>query len=402
MQEVVRQISEQLVAFGHEVTVATQFMPSRTETVVNGVNIVQFKISGNAVRGYQFGEVEAYRKFLLNSGFDIITNFAAQQWATDLMLPMLGQIRAKKVFVPTGFSGLYLPEYKDYFREMKRWMQQYDMNVFLSDEYRDVLFARENGIAKILIIPNGADEREFGRNNGVDAAEVREKLGIPKDHFLILHVGSHTGMKGHGEAIRIFLEARIRKATLLIVANDLGGGCTQLCALKQKLFRYAPLQYMLRGRKELVKSMLKLRIVPDQWLSRKKLLIRELSRADTVACYKAANLFLFPSNIECSPLVLFEAMASRTPFLTSNVGNSSEIIDWSKGGALLPTRYGGQGYATVDIEASAQILEALYGDVPRREEMAASGFQAWQDRFTWASIARKYENLYQQLIREKP
>jgi glycosyltransferase involved in cell wall biosynthesis len=344
--------------------------------------------------------VEAYRQFLLNSGFDIITNFAAQQWATDLMLPMLGQITAKKVFVPTGFSGLYLPEYRDYFHEMKSWMQQYDMNVFLSEEYRDILFAREKGVSRILVIPNGADEREFARNNGLEAAEVRKKLGIPKDHFLILHVGSHTGTKGHGEAIRIFLEARIRKATLLIVANDLGGGCTELCYRKQNLFRYAPLKYMLRSRNELIKSILRLRIIPDQWLSQKKLIIRELPRADTVACYGAADLFLFPSNVECSPLVLFEAMASRTPFLTSNVGNSAEIIGWSGGGSLLPTRLNLHGYATVDIEGSAKMLESLYIDRSRREEMASSGFDAWQKRFKWASIAQQYEKLYQQLVRE--
>jgi L-malate glycosyltransferase len=52
---------------------------------------------------------------------------------------------------------------------------------------------------------------------------------------------------------------------------------------------------------------------------------------ETVAAYQAADLFLFPSDIERSPVVLFEAMASRTPFLTTAVGNAEEIFGWSGG-----------------------------------------------------------------------
>ena len=58
MQEVVRQISERLVALGHQVTVATTALPERTEKEINGVKIVEFKISGNAVRGMS-GETDA-------------------------------------------------------------------------------------------------------------------------------------------------------------------------------------------------------------------------------------------------------------------------------------------------------------------------------------------------------
>ena len=35
------------------------------------------------------------------------------------------------------------------------------MNVFLSNDYQDINFARENGVKKIILIPNGASEDEF-------------------------------------------------------------------------------------------------------------------------------------------------------------------------------------------------------------------------------------------------
>jgi glycosyltransferase involved in cell wall biosynthesis len=56
-------------------------------------------------------------------------------------------------------------------------------------------------------------------------------------------------------------------------------------------------------------------------------MITSLSRIETLAAYHQADLFLFPSNIECSPLVLFESIASKTPFLTTDVGNAKEIIE---------------------------------------------------------------------------
>ena len=51
------------------------------------------------------------------------------------------------------------------------------------------------------MIPNGASELEFTRKAIID---IRKYLGIPAHQFLILQVGSHTGMKGHAEAIAIF------------------------------------------------------------------------------------------------------------------------------------------------------------------------------------------------------
>jgi glycosyltransferase involved in cell wall biosynthesis len=117
-------------------------------------------------------------------------------------------------------------------------------------------------------------------------------------------------------------------------------------------------------------------------------------------------------------------MASRTPFLVTNVGNSSEIIDWSGGaGVLLPSdpplflpRYGTLRsrfieklriiFGRVDdfmavranISGSVLLLESLYQDTARREEMSQAGYLAWQKRFTWEKIAGEYETLYRSLV----
>jgi glycosyltransferase involved in cell wall biosynthesis len=369
MQEVVKQLSERLVAAGHDVTVATTALPNRTEKVINGVKIQEFTISGNDVRGYT-GSPETYQKYLLESDFDVVTNFAAQQWATDLALPLLDKIKARKIFVPTGFSGLYLPEYKEYFAQMPEWLDKYDMNVFLSDNYRDINFAREHKIKQCMLIPNGAAADEFLAPVTLD---IHQRLGISKDTQLILHVGSHTGVKGHHEAIEIFKRAKLKNATLVIVANDLGGGCTRRCALEKTLFSLS---------------------LPQRQAG-KRVVITSLTREETLAAYHAADLFLFPSNIECSPLVLFECMASKTPFLTTDVGNAKEIISWCGSGEILPTTTDANGYSYADIPTSATQLEALLADTPKREKMAEHAFKVWQEKFSWEKITEEYAKLYQ-------
>ena len=450
MQEVVRQLSERLMRRGHDVTVATTRIPERTASSQNGVKIRDFEISGNLVNGLK-GEVERYEDFLLSSDFDIITNFAAQQWATDIMLPLLDRINAKKVFVPTGFSRLYSPEYEEYFASMKSWLKKYDVNVFLSDSYRDIEFARKNDATNIIVIPNGAGEDEFLRRYDVG---IRRLLGIPEKEFFILHVGSHTGEKGHQEAIEIFKRARIRGATFLIIGNFYGPAGDEIgktgwkgrligalkTPVKKLLFfaiRLGPLNrkgfqrlFLLDQsrndgsfRGEMAKRINfffylshldkhgvdcpRLCRVSEGTFNRsnqsrresKRLLIRSMSREETVAAYQEAELFLFPSNIECSPLVLFECMASRTPFLTTDVGNSAEIIEWSQGaGMLLPTSKNEFGDAKAEVKGSAKVLERVFRDGPGRKAMADRGFEAWQQKFGWEKITGEYEALYSKLL----
>lgn len=371
MQEVVKQLSERLVMLGHEVTVATTRLQERSEKTLNGVHLEEFDISGNLAIGMS-GDLERYQRFLLDSTFDIITNFAAQQWATDAMITMLDRISARKVFVPTGFSRLHTSQYMQYFDAMPFWMKQYDMNVFLSDAYRDINFARENGVTNTFLIANGASEEEF---LGCSFIDIRQCLNISKEDLLILHVGSHTGIKGHSDAMEIFSKANLTNATFLLVANVVVGGCSRSCHWKSRIQN----------------------LLPARWRDNKKIIVTTLSRKETVAAYHTADIFLFPSNIECSPLVLFESMASRTSFLTTDVGNAAEIINWSGGGIMLPTFKESKEYSRADIPGSVRMLEDLARNKLKREQMANEGYRSWLERFTWEKIAREYEKLYYRL-----
>jgi len=51
-----------------------------------------------------------------------------------------------------------------------------------------------------------------------------------------------------------------------------------------------------------------------------------------------------------------------------------------------------------NIRGSAALLESLYLDTTRLEEMSQVGYLAWQKRFTWEKIAGEYETLYRTLV----
>lgn len=375
MAEAARQVSERLAARGHELTVATRVHPQRSTRRLNGVVIAEFDVSGNLAKGLH-GEVDRYREFVCRGDFQVLTNFAAQQWATDALLDDLSALSAVKVFVPTGFSGLYWDEYRDYYARMPEWLGYYDRLVVLGETCRDTRFARDCGMDHLVIIPNGAAAEEFLPEASID---IRARLGIPARHGLILHVGSHTGLKGHVEAISMFAKAGLQRATLLMVGDGLSSRCGRDCRRRVTRFRMDPRQF-LRG---------------------KCLVLAELSRAETVAAFQAADLFLFPSMIECSPIVLFECMASKTPFLATDVGNVGEILGWAHSGGILPGDSCSKGLIHSRVAEGAVHLERLYADRSRRAAMVESGFSAWQQRFTWEKVADQYEHLYRNLANSR-
>lgn len=371
-QEVVKQLSNRMVKAGHDVTVATTKLTDRKHKTINGVKIVEFELSGNAVHGYK-GDVEVYKKFLRDSKYDVIMNYAAQQWATDLFFEVIDEISAKKVLVPCGFSGLYEQIYKDYFKHLPEILKKYDASVYLSSDYRDINFAKKNKIKNTIIIPNGAGEDEFF---GKPKLDMRSKLGIGKHQFLVMTLGTHTGVKGHHETIEIFKKANIVDSVLVIVGNGLDSGCGSACLTSANSYKYNLLAR----------------------IKQRKILVVDPPREEAVDIFKAADLFLFPSNIEASPIVLFEACASKTPFLTSEVGNSREIIKWTSGGRLLPTTKDSKGFSKVDVSKSAIILKQLVAQPGELKKMGEKGYLAWREKYTWEKITEQYLALYKELI----
>ncbi|MES2364322.1 MAG: glycosyltransferase family 4 protein [Pseudomonadota bacterium] len=409
-QEVVRQLAERLASRGHTVTVATSQITSRSFDMHKGVCIIEFAISGNQVRGLQ-GDVETYHAFLKNSDFDVVLFYAAQQWTFDAAWPVMESISARKVLVPCGYSGLFEPAYKEYFSLLPAILRQMAAVIYHAENYRDVAFGQASGIKHGVMISNGADLEEFSVPN---SQYFRHELSIPDSALLFLTVGTMTGLKGHLELAKAFYLADFggRDAVLILNGNTPEFRGKKVSSLRQlfNLVRGYGFFYAAKHSVKMLLHSLGIRVGKagsiQDWVlringnkdSKKHVIVADLPRTQLIQAYLNADLFVFASNVEYSPLVLFEACAAGLPFLSVPVGNSVEIATWTGGGEICPAETDDRGYTRVSPDELARRMEALAADSDSRFEMGRRGKLSIQGRFNWDMLVQEYEALFIRVI----
>jgi len=406
VQEVVRQIAVRLVERGHRVTVATTHLPERKTREISGVEIAEFKVTGNVVRGMS-GEVDAYRDFVLTGEYDLFMVKAAQQWTFDALIPVLDRMKKPKIFVPCGFSGLYEPAFAQYYGRMPELLKSFDHVIFYASDYRDINLARQHGLTHFTVLPNGASEREFlvPRDSG-----FRRRHDIPENAFVVLTVGNLSGLKGHRELAEAFCKASFRSdvpAVLILngnVPDQRGVRHGPASILKTKL-KVLLLQAGLRG----LLNLMGYKAEPslDFWMARinraapaKRAILVNLPRRELVQAYFNSDLFVLASNIEYSPLVLFEAAAAGLPFLSVPVGNAEEIARWTGAGEICPAPCDPLGYTRPDPSALAEHIESLALRESDRRSYGEAGRRNWREQFTWQKITDRYEELFFRILEE--
>jgi glycosyltransferase involved in cell wall biosynthesis len=425
-----RQIAERMAALGHDVTVATSLHPRRKSKVVNGVNVREFKAGGKMVYGLN-GEIDEYREFVRTFEADAILVMAAQQWSFDALWPILDDIKARKVFIPCGFSCLFEPDFEQYFREIPDVLKKFDHLVFNAEKYRDIDFVRNIGLTNFTVLPNGISEADFEQE--ADDG-FRQKLAIPDNAFLFLTVGNPIEGKGHREVVDAFarLDTYGQSVVLLSIAGwPLGGlgsssRLAQLVLLKAVNSRVGAavrsahtaahrllhitrvegwdgIKQLARRKLTRYRAMIGQRVPPLESIEGmatrasaqpfKRVILTDLERRDLIQAYLAADLFVFASRIEYSPLVLFEAAAAGTPFLTVPVGNANEIVRWTGGGVLCEAAKDSRGYTRVDPETLAGEMARCMKDREMLSRLGATARERWRTYFTWKIVAGYYEDI---------
>lgn len=375
-QEVVRHLSERMVKMGHDVTIATTKLPDRSFKEYNGVKIVEFDVSGNKVNGFKGKDVKKYKDFLKNGKFDIVMNYAAQQWTVDLFFEVIDTVKARKVFVPCGYSALYDPNYKAYFDKLPGILKKYDSTVYLSNDYRDINFARDHKLDNIAVIPNGADEKEF--NDGISDERKKfltNKYGI--GGFTIMTIGLY-GEKGHLDTLRVFKRLPISKGTFISV------GHTRPDEGNYRTFNEAAFSVNTRRK----------------FLNKRVVMVDGNEREDIRDLLKMSDVFVFLSNIECSPLVLFESAAAGVPFLATTAGNSSEIAEWTGAGIIVKSHPAANGRVVADRKDALLKLSRLAHSPKLRRTLGQKGKKIWREKYTWDRLSKEYIALYEEVLRK--
>ena len=340
-ERVVQRVSEGLAARGHEVVVITS--GRRSSERLNGVRVERFAIHGNRVRGIR-GDTGAVKRLVDEVAPDVVFNYAAQTWHADMFAPQAGEQRPYRlVLAPCGFSALHDARYTDYFATMREQLPRYDALVMHSAVYRDWEFAEDAGTPSVAmhVIPNGADE-----------PIVRPPLR-PKN--LLVTVGSHVWSKGHLDFVSAVRSiASTTPARGVVVAPPRRGlgfarGCQARCFLES--LRPGGFVEFVDGRPS----------------------------GSVAAALAQAELFLFPSRIECAPIVILEAMAAGVPWISYDVGNVRELA-----GGIVVDGFDGL------VDAGARLTSAR----EERFHLAEAGQRAWRKRHRWPQIVDRYEQLF--------
>jgi len=342
VQRVVQSLSERLADRSHEVTVATTFHPERQYRVLNNVHVRQFAIKGSPLRGWR-GEVEKYRNFVEKHPFDVMVNVYTRCWSTDLLYSRLAKLSAIKILMAGGFSILHNWKWLIYRWRMLYKIKNYDHITYHFEGDDDHVFGNRHGIRDYSIIGNGVAEQEFEEYRG--GFRVKYVITTP---LMFLCVSNYEALKNQEMVLKAYQKANIPNSTMVFIGsklNDYSRGLEGSVRLKKGSVRF----------------------------------IERVPREMVVAAYHEADLFLFGSRIECFPLVILEAMASRTPFIGRDVGCVARL----EGGQIVSS----------DDEMAASI-NRLADKGPEWHTLAEQGRKAYKEKYQWEKIADQYEELF--------
>lgn len=241
------------------------------------------------------------------------------------------------------------------------------------DTKRDILRHFDVAEDKLHVIPNGIDTSEY---KPVAAPQLLQPLGIPLDQPYVLFVGRITRQKGIIHLVNAIrhLEPGFR-VVLMAGAPD-----TPEIAAEMK----AAVEEARRHREGII------------WIE------KMVDTPTKIAAYTHASLFCCPSIYEPFGITNLEAMACDTPVVASAVGGMKEVIVHNQTGLLVPVEQHRESpFEPLDPEQFsfdlAQAINELMADYPRRCAMAEAGRRRAVEEFSWASVARKVLELYQDL-----
>lgn len=358
------------LAAGHRVTVATGSHPARGMVPTpRGLRVVEFNVSGSSnLRRPYSGDIGTYRHFVDGFRGDVIFHHCWQTWTTDLvaMRPVHGG--PLRVLVSHGFSAnsrigwpRTLPwwiGWRPYvWWHIPKTLQRLDGIIFLSgrrdsDRFYDGLLAAKLRVQNATVIPNGVDLASHDDAPG----DFRRRHCIG-DRLLLLCVGEFSKLKNEAAVARAVLASGIQDAVLVLIGPSLNDYARSILALWASHPRRRP----------------------DLRLQ----LLTGASEHEVLAAYRDADIYLGASVTECFPLVVLDAMASRTPFLFTDVGCVGDLPG---------------GLTVRSVTEMPEAIDWLAGNRSLRERLGAEGRAACEMRFSWPCVISEYERLMERLL----
>lgn len=235
-----------------------------------------------------------------------------------------------------------------------------DVVVAISEQEEKAL--KERNVAdmkgRIVRIHHGVDTEIFDPDRYT--MSVKNRHGILKHQPMVLFVGRLAGRKGLDTLVEGIegIAKGDRKARFVIIGTG-----PRLGMLKKEARR--------RG-----------------FFDRMSL-VGALDFEDLARHYATADVVLFPSRWEGYGLITLEAMSSGTPVVASRAGAAEEIITNGRDGYLIDIG---------DSNALAEKALKLLSSPDRCKEFGRLARSKIEKKYTWSNVARKYYELYKEIM----
>jgi glycosyltransferase involved in cell wall biosynthesis len=352
-----------LAVRGYCVTVATAYHPERNFNQPRAnLQVEQFKISDN---DGTVDERQRYLNFVTNFDCDVMIFECWDTWNTSLIEPHLHRLKSKKILISHGYTAHQWVPYPKFAWGLGGWakrmpkvlalpfsLRRYDHVTFLShraawDRFLDHWVAKMTGFSRYSIIPNGAFRKEFEEST----LDFRAQYGIGSGPMLLC-VANYCDRKNQKLALRAFRRAGLPDTTLVFIGSEFNKYSSELLELDKT--------------------------EKSQFPAGQVLFLEKVSRAMTCAAYRAADLFVLSAKAETQPIVLLEAMASHTAFVSTDTGCVAEL----PGGVVVRS----------EQEMTAQLRQLV--NTPRtREKLAEEGWVACKSTYDWERVIESYVSL---------
>ena len=214
---------------------------------------------------------------------------------------------------------------------------------------------REN---KIKIINNGINIAEYQGYNSQKWLEIRNKMGLGEDEFVVLNIGRLTGQKAQ--------KGIIEAAEILNKA----GNCVR---------------FFLVGDGELRDEL-------EEFINAKKMkgIVQILGfRPDIKELLWMSDIFLLPSLDEGMPISLLEAVASGRTVIATSVGDIPRLIRHDESGLIIPIR---------DSEAIAGAIRQLQTNRYSCERLSQGALRILREKYSSVRMYREYEMVFKKLL----
>lgn len=243
---------------------------------------------------------------------------------------------------------------------LKRLVQNKDIIKLIthSNSYQDYKLCEAKGLDTI-VIPNGVDLNEFKVNKGL----FRSKYDL-KDKKILLCVSNFFPGKGQEHLIPICKSLSIKDYCLVSISST-------------PSFQAA----------EILKTRFK-NLSAQEGINMK--MFTDLPREEVISAFIDADIFVFPTQKEVAPLVVLEAMAAQTPWISMPVGNVASL----EGGIVIPSNgkdpNGNCLYNEQVYELFAKYISTVVNDENFSKELTDKGIEMISSTYSWDSIFKSY------------